>query len=118
WPFLGDNQPAMQWAAFIVVLVAISVMASLVGSIAVYILDLEPGVSLGVITSVSVKLALCLAVLVGIIHAQLVMLKERVDTAEARLRTREIEYERELKLAAEARLASLESRVHPHFLFN
>ncbi|HLU49396.1 MAG TPA: histidine kinase, partial [Planctomycetota bacterium] len=46
------------------------------------------------------------------------MLKERVDTAEARLRTREIEYERELKLAAEARLASLESRVHPHFLFN
>jgi len=118
WPFLGDNQPAMQWAAFIVVLVAISVMASLVGSIAVYILDLEPGVPLGVITSVSVKLALCLAVLVGIIHAQLVMLKERVDTAEARLRTREIEYERELKLAAEARLASLESRVHPHFLFN
>jgi two-component system sensor histidine kinase AlgZ len=34
------------------------------------------------------------------------------------LRTQELEKERALKLATEARLASLESRLHPHFLFN
>ena len=34
------------------------------------------------------------------------------------LRTQELEKERVLKLASEARLASLESRLHPHFLFN
>ena len=34
------------------------------------------------------------------------------------VRTRQMEEERARKLAAEARLASLESRVHPHFLFN
>lgn len=118
WPFFGDKRPAVQWAAFIVVLIAIGVVGSLLGSLAVYALELEPGVPLEVIASISVKLAICLAVLVGLVQAQLAMLKERVDTAEAKLRTREIEYERGLKLAAEARLASLEARVHPHFFFN
>jgi LytS/YehU family sensor histidine kinase len=34
------------------------------------------------------------------------------------LRTRELDHERARKMAVEARLASLESRVQPHFLFN
>jgi hypothetical protein len=34
------------------------------------------------------------------------------------LKTKELERERAIKLATEARLSSLESRVHPHFLFN
>ena len=34
------------------------------------------------------------------------------------LRTQELENERALKLATEAQLASLESKLHPHFLFN
>jgi signal transduction histidine kinase len=34
------------------------------------------------------------------------------------LRTEELEKERALKLATEAQLASLESKLHPHFLFN
>jgi two-component system, LytTR family, sensor histidine kinase AlgZ len=42
---------------------------------------------------------------------------ELEDTA-LQLRTKELEEERALKLATEARLSSLESRIHPHFLFN
>ncbi len=34
------------------------------------------------------------------------------------LKNKELERERALKLATEARLSSLESRIHPHFLFN
>ncbi len=34
------------------------------------------------------------------------------------LKTKEVERERALKLATEARLSSLEARIHPHFLFN
>jgi two-component system, LytTR family, sensor histidine kinase AlgZ len=34
------------------------------------------------------------------------------------LHTRELERERALKLVTEARLSSLESPIHPHFLFN
>ena len=40
------------------------------------------------------------------------------ETAMLELRTRQVEEERARKLAAEARLSSLESRIHPHFLFN
>lgn len=45
-------------------------------------------------------------------------LASRLREARARLQETEVQRERERKLAAEARLASLESRIHPHFLFN
>jgi len=44
--------------------------------------------------------------------------RARLEATTAELRAKEIERERAEKLAAEARLASLESRLHPHFLFN
>ena len=46
------------------------------------------------------------------------MVRVRLDATTLRLRTAELERERARKLAAEASLASLESRIHPHFLFN
>jgi two-component system sensor histidine kinase AlgZ len=44
--------------------------------------------------------------------------RAQLETATLELRTRQMEEERERKLVAEARLSSLESRIHPHFLFN
>jgi two-component system, LytTR family, sensor histidine kinase AlgZ len=44
--------------------------------------------------------------------------RQRLKTTTLELKTRELERERADKLATEARLSSLESRVHPHFLFN
>ncbi len=44
--------------------------------------------------------------------------RERLNAVTLELRTRELERERERKTALEARLSSLESRLHPHFLFN
>jgi sensor histidine kinase YesM len=51
----------------------------------------------------------------GLVYASL---RERVQQMEERLHEKEIAEERTRKLAAEARLRSLESRIHPHFLFN
>ena len=45
-------------------------------------------------------------------------LRDRVDTMEQTLREKEVAEARSRKLAAEARLHSLESRIQPHFLFN
>jgi sensor histidine kinase YesM len=45
-------------------------------------------------------------------------LRLRLREAEAQLHAQEIAQERTRKLAAEARLRSLEARLHPHFLFN
>jgi two-component system, LytTR family, sensor histidine kinase AlgZ len=42
----------------------------------------------------------------------------RLQATTRELRARELERERSQKLAAQASLASLESRIHPHFLFN
>ena len=49
------------------------------------------------------------------VHASL---RERVRVTEEQLHEKELAEERARKLATEARLRSLESRVHPHFLFN
>jgi sensor histidine kinase YesM len=45
-------------------------------------------------------------------------LRDRLQEAEGKLHEKEIAAERARKLVAEARLQSLESRLHPHFLFN
>jgi len=45
-------------------------------------------------------------------------MRYKLQAASLELRTRQVEQERAYKLLAEARLSSLESRIHPHFLFN
>jgi len=45
-------------------------------------------------------------------------LRFKLQAAALELRTQQVEKERANKLLAEARLSSLESRIHPHFLFN
>jgi signal transduction histidine kinase len=63
-------------------------------------------------------LALLLTSAFGISGYLYEVVRTRLDTTTLRLHTAELERERARKLAAEARLASLESRIHPHFLFN
>ena len=45
-------------------------------------------------------------------------LRYKLQATMLELRTNQVEQERAYKLLAEARLSSLESRIHPHFLFN
>lgn len=110
--------PAVQWIVLIAALLAIAVAGTVIGSIIVFALNLEPGADVRDIVAVSARLSLYLTLLVGVIHAMVLLLQDRARSAEGRLRAKELEYERASKLAAEARLAALESRLHPHFLFN
>jgi two-component system, LytTR family, sensor histidine kinase AlgZ len=66
----------------------------------------------------SFKLAAVLTILAGVTLGVYATLRERLEETTLQLRTKELERERALKLATEAQLASLESRIHPHFLFN
>jgi len=66
----------------------------------------------------SLKLATLLTIGAGLTIGVYSTLRERLDETTLQLRTKELERERALKLATEAQLASLESRIHPHFLFN
>jgi len=54
----------------------------------------------------------------GLSMATYETMRFKLQAAALELRTQQVEQERAYKLLAEARLSSLESRIHPHFLFN
>jgi two-component system sensor histidine kinase AlgZ len=66
----------------------------------------------------SLKLCVIVTVVFGSCVVVYKSLKTQLEQTTLELRTNELERERALKLATEARLSSLESRIHPHFLFN
>jgi len=55
---------------------------------------------------------------VGLSISSFETLRHRLQSATLKLRTQQAEQERAYKLLAEAKLSSLASRIHPHFLFN
>ena len=67
-------------------------------------------------TNMRVSLPLATVFALGaFVHSSL---QDRVERAEAKLHQKELDEERARQRAVEARLRSLESRIHPHFLFN
>jgi LytS/YehU family sensor histidine kinase len=66
----------------------------------------------------SLKIATFLTIVTGSVISMFEVMRARLEETTLQLRTKELERERALKLATEAQLASLESRIHPHFLFN
>ena len=66
----------------------------------------------------SLPVSLVITLVVGLSITAYETLRHRLQDATIKLRTQQMEQERAKKLLAEARLSSLESRIHPHFLFN
>lgn len=66
----------------------------------------------------SLPFSVVIALVIGLSVATYETLQAKLQTAEIELQTRRAEQERANKLLAEARLSSLESSIHPHFLFN
>lgn len=66
----------------------------------------------------TIKVSVPLALVFGLGALAYASLQTRLEAAELRLSNKELAEERTRKLAAETRLRSLESWIHPHFLFN
>ena len=62
--------------------------------------------------------SIVISLVVGLSISFYESLRSRFQVAQLELRTKQVEQERAYKLLAEARLSALESRIHPHFLFN
>lgn len=62
--------------------------------------------------------SITISLIFGLSISSFETLRYKLQAATLELRTRQVEQERAYKLLAEARLSSLESRIHPHFLFN
>jgi two-component system sensor histidine kinase AlgZ len=66
----------------------------------------------------SLPFATLISLVIGLSVSSFETMRYKLQAASLQLRTRQVEQERAYKLLAEARLSSLESRIHPHFLFN
>jgi sensor histidine kinase YesM len=66
----------------------------------------------------SLPFAIVITLMIGLSTTTFETLRFKLQAATLELRTRQVEQERAYKLLAEAQLSSLESRIHPHFLFN
>lgn len=65
---------------------------------------------------IQMSIILALSITFGVFVIR--MLHSEIQSATLQLRNKQLEQERASKLAAEAQLASLESHIRPHFLFN
>lgn len=66
----------------------------------------------------SLKIAIIVTLIFGIFTTVIAIGQSRLDAATLALRTKERDEAEARRVASEAQLASLESRVNPHFLFN
>ncbi|KAA6465127.1 hypothetical protein DYQ86_04015 [Acidobacteria bacterium AB60] len=66
----------------------------------------------------SYPFAIVITMVTGLTTIMYQNLRYQLHAATLELRSRQVEQERAYKLLAETRLSSLESRLHPHFLFN
>jgi sensor histidine kinase YesM len=116
-PYVQDRDALVQWTVFVVTAILISAAGSAVGSVVVHVL-FESGIPITTLFIRSFTVAAVLTVVIGVNEVAFDRLRGQLESTKLRLRTEELERERALKLATEARLASLEARLHPHFLFN
>lgn len=118
FPFVAERSEAVKWLVLVAALTLLSGAGSVVGSGIVFASGLEPGVFYTEILAVSFKIAVFITQLIGIGHIIFARLQGQLNDTRLKLRTQELERERALKAATEARLEALEARLHPHFLFN
>lgn len=107
------------WVVIFVALVAFGIAGSLIGmGIGVLIGVVPPANFFSAWYPRSLQISVYFTVIFGIGGAALQEVRARLEKTTLALRTKERDEAEAQRLAAEARLASLEARVDPHFLFN
>jgi len=96
----------------------LAVIGSLIANLCLLALRWESGAEFRDEFVGGVRIAIFLTILIGAAVTVFESLHYRLRTTTLELRTRQLEEERVRKLATQAKLSSLESRIHPHFLFN
>jgi len=99
-------------------LIATAIGGSLAANLILWSMKIVPHGSLWEEFRGSLPFCIVISLLIGLSIATYETLQHKLQDAEIELRTRQVEHERAYKLLAEARLSSLESSIHPHFLFN
>jgi two-component system, LytTR family, sensor histidine kinase AlgZ len=109
--------PAVKkWLARLAVVVAVTTVGSMLAGLILRMLiqDYDYWSEFWISSRISLILSVTATAFVSTYETY----KAKLEASAVQLKTKELERERALKLATEARLSSLESRLQPHFLFN
>ena len=118
WHTLARLRPLPRWSATAAVLLVAAVGGSLLSVALVTGVGLRAPGGYWAGVRDTLKIALLITAVAGGGGAFFETMRARLEETTLALRTRELERERLEGLATRARLSSLESRIHPHFLFN
>lgn len=118
WYRLARSPAPVVWVAHFGLLLVTGTAGTLLSVLILTGIGLYPTSAYWREIAVNIRFVLLITLVLGTAFPLYEILRDRLDETRLALRTRELEKERALKLATEARLASLESRIHPHFLFN
>jgi len=115
---LDWNRGRVAWLVLTATLLAVAAVGCVLAALIIVAAGLVPARYLSNLLGTSLRV--CALITLGFGGGMMVyeVTRARLEATMAELRAKELERERVEKLAAEARLASLESRLHPHFLFN
>ena len=112
------GQHAYFWAGFLAVLLAMAVLGSLAANLIFLALGRCSAEGFWADFRDGLRIAIAITLLVGVVTTAIEVLASRLRTAKLELQARQLDEERARKREVQARLSSLESRIHPHFLFN
>jgi len=122
FPVVMDVAARWHWAAAWALYLATMVFCAAAGTAAVgtvpFLVGVIPASFITIFFHDNIAGTLPVTIIMGIAMILIGIDKARIEATELSLRTQQLERERAEKLAAEAQLASLSSRVQPHFLFN
>jgi sensor histidine kinase YesM len=108
---LDRKPPAVRFCVISAAIVILTTCGCLLGSVITVLVGLNTLERARAIFSFNLRICVIVGLVVGLVMFG-------YESLRARLHAAELEEERSRKLAAQARLSSLESRIHPHFLFN
>ena len=109
---------ALQIPVFLAAFVLLAVLGTIPAGLLLVALGWERAADLWPTYLGSLRISLAITIVLASVITVLATMMRRLDSATIELRNRQLAGERAGKLLTEARLAALESRVHPHFLFN
>jgi two-component system, LytTR family, sensor histidine kinase AlgZ len=109
----------LNWAAMIAVMIVIATVGSLLALVILTAIGfLEGGRVFATWFAGSLRISIIVTLTFGILVTAYEVMRAQLDAATLALRTKERDEADARRVAVEAQLASIESRVQPHFLFN
>ncbi|MGD0890237.1 MAG: histidine kinase [Terracidiphilus sp.] len=117
-PRFGEKLQRFSVVIYAMVLISTAMAGTFAAGLVLQLVGIIPQSEYWAEIHASLPFAIIITLMIGLTTTTYETMRFRLQATTLELRTRQVEQERAYKLLAEAQLSSLESRIHPHFLFN